>query len=182
MIIPVKWTWNKLQSVCRKEQETEIRNGLAQAAKQAQHTCWMKDYKEMATMGGAINPSREEFLVISMEKVSCRMKEVGETSERQRRRLDRWSTQEQETTAGINEQKQREAWLGVKSAQQEQDIVYDAIVQRTQVATKEANQERWDRIKDVYGQWDNSQKNAEMRKNVTAAIHLGVAWKSGAMS
>jgi hypothetical protein len=67
MIIPVKWTWNKLQSVCRKEQVTEIRNGLAQAAKQAQHTCWMKDYKEMATMGGAIHPSREEFLVIAKE-------------------------------------------------------------------------------------------------------------------
>ena len=82
MIIPVKWTWNKLQSVCRKEQVTEIRNGLAQAAKQAQHTCWMKDYKEMATMGEAIHPSREEFLVISTEKISCRMEEAGEQMER----------------------------------------------------------------------------------------------------
>ena len=145
----LKWTWNKLQSVCRKEQETKIRNGLAQAAKQAQHTCWMKDYEDMATMGGAINPSTEEFLVISMEKVSCRMEEAGETSEQQRRRLGQWSTREQETTAGINEQKQREAWLGVKSAHQAQDIVFDAIIRRTQVAASEANQERWGRIKDA---------------------------------
>ena len=39
MIIPVKRTWNKLESVCRKEQVTVIRNGLAQAAKRTQHIC-----------------------------------------------------------------------------------------------------------------------------------------------
>jgi hypothetical protein len=87
MIIPVKWTWNKLQSVCRKEQVTEIRNDLAQAAKQAQHTCWMEDYKEMTTMGGATHPSREEFLVTPMEQVNCRMEEAEEQMEWQRRRL-----------------------------------------------------------------------------------------------
>ena len=121
MIIPVKWTWNKLQSVCRKDQVTDIRNGLAQAAKQSQHTHWTKDYKDMATMGGAINPSREEFLVISTEKVICRMEEAGEQTKRQRHRLDQWSTQEQKTLAGVKEQKQYEAWLEVKSTQQEQD-------------------------------------------------------------
>ena len=103
MIIPVKWTWNKLQSVCRKDQVTDIRNGLAQAAKQAQHTHWTKDYKDMATMGGAINPSREEFLVISTEKVICRIEEAGEQAKRQRHRLDQWSTQEQKTLAGVKE-------------------------------------------------------------------------------
>ena len=50
------------------------------------------------------------------------------------------------------------------------------------MATREANQERWGRTKDVYGQWDNSQKNAEVRKHLTAAIHLGIAFKNGAMS
>ena len=96
-------------------------------------------------MGGAINPSREDFLVIPMEKVSCRMEEAGEQAERQRRRLGQWSTQEQETEVGLNDQKQREEWLGVQSAELEQDIVHDATVQRAQAA----NQERWSRIRDV---------------------------------
>ena len=139
MIIPVKWTWNKLQSVCRKDQVTDIRNGLAQAAKQAQHTHWTKDYKDMATMGGAINPSREEFLVISTEKVICRIEEAGEQAKQQRHRLDQWSTQEQKTLAGVKEQKQYEAWLEVKSTQQEQDTIHDAT------ATREANQEQMKR-------------------------------------
>jgi hypothetical protein len=136
----------------------------------------------MATMGGAINPSREEFLVISTEKLICRIEEAEEQASQQRRRLDQWLTREQKTLAEEQEQKQYETWLEVKSTQQEQDTIHDAIVQRTQVATKEANQERWGRIKDVHEQWGNNQKNAEMRKNVTAAIHLGVAWKSGLMS
>ena len=114
---------------------------MLSTTKQAQHTCWMKDYEDMATMGGAINPSTEELLVIPMEKVSCRMEEAGKTSERQRCRLSQWSTQEQETTAGIKEQKQRETWLGVKSVQQGQDMVFDAIIRRNQAAASEANQD-----------------------------------------
>ena len=97
-------------------------------------------------MGGAIHPNREELLVIPMEKVICRMEEAGEQTERQRRRLDQWSTQEQETFAGVKEHEQYEAWLDVKSAQQEQDIIHNATVLRAQAA----NQERWSRIKDVY--------------------------------
>jgi len=132
MIIPVKWTWNKLQSVCRKDQVTDIRNGLAQAAKQSQHTHWTKDYKDMATMGGAINPSREEFLVISTEKVICRIEEAGEQAKRQRHRLDQWSTQEQKTLAGVKDEEQHEAWLEVKRTHR---IETDAI------ATRKINEE-----------------------------------------
>jgi hypothetical protein len=136
MIIPVKWTWNKLQSVCRKDQVQDIRNGLAQAAKQAQHTHWTKDYKDMATMGGAINPSREEFLVISTEKLICRIEEAEEQVKQQRHRLDQWSTQEQKTLAELEEQKQHEAWLEVKLTHRAET---DAI------ATREANQEQMKR-------------------------------------
>ena len=103
-------------------------------------------------MGGSNHPSREESLVIPMEKVICIMEEAGEQTEWQRRRLDQWSPQEQEAFAGVKEHEQYEAWPDVKSAQQEQDIIHDATVLRAQAA----NQERWSRIKDVYGQWNNN--------------------------
>ena len=102
--------------------------------------------------------------------------------ERQRRRLGQWSTQEQETEAMLNEQQQREEWLGVRSAELEQDDIHDATVQTAQVATRKANQERWSRIKNVCKQRDCVQKNAGGMTDVTAAMHMYVAWKSGSIA
>ena len=132
----------------------------------------MEDYREMTTMGGAIHLSREEFLVISTEKVSCRMEEAGEQMERQRCRFDQWLTQDQETEARLNEQQQREEWLDIKTAIIKQDSVHDATLQKDQIATKKANQERWSRIKNEYEQRDCNQRNAEGMTDVAAAMQI----------
>ena len=127
----------------------------------------------------AIHPSREELLVIPTEKVSSRMEEAGEQMERQRHRLGQWLTQEQETEARLNEQQQREEWLGVKSANMKQDIIHAATVQKAQAATRKANQERWSRIKNVCEQRDCDQKNAGKMTVVTTAMDTYVARRKG---
>ena len=100
LLIPVKWTWARVQRVCSTVEVNQIKEGLATAACNKKHTHWMSKYTKTSTLGGAVNPSEEEFLVTPMIEIGHRIEQI--IKELTQQKTNQWQTQEDAATSQSN--------------------------------------------------------------------------------
>ena len=92
LYMPVRWTWNRLQKVCTKQQKEQIRSQLSTAAKVKSHTCWMKGYLKCKKLGADEQNGKDIIVISKTEMIAC-VQQAGQEWEEiyQQQEVDQWA-------------------------------------------------------------------------------------------